>query len=141
MIEWETGEITSEPLSIIAADAPVCCATYAMDNKLLQDPSWRRFKGIAKRHGKYLREINQAKLKSFRHAPKYQYGYEVPRNYGHAVELDNAAKNTKWQDSVELEMAQLAEYDTFKDYGMYIKSNPPAGYKRIITQLVFAVKH
>ena len=29
MIEWETGEITSEPLPIIAADDPIACAIYA----------------------------------------------------------------------------------------------------------------
>ena len=28
MIEWETGEITTEPLNIIAADDPVTCAIY-----------------------------------------------------------------------------------------------------------------
>jgi hypothetical protein len=141
MVEWETGETTSEPLSIVAADDPVSCAVYARDNNLLLDPSWRRFKAIAKRHGKYLREINQAKLKSFRQAPKYQYGYEVPRSYNHAVDLDNAAGNTKWQDSVKLEMEQLAEYDTFTDHGMFDKSKPPDGYKRIRTHLVFAIKH
>ena len=27
-VEWETGEITFEPLSIIAADDPVTCAAY-----------------------------------------------------------------------------------------------------------------
>ena len=34
-VEWETGEITFEPLSIIAADDPVTCAAYANENDLL----------------------------------------------------------------------------------------------------------
>ena len=29
-VEWETGEITFEPLSVIAADDPVICAPYAI---------------------------------------------------------------------------------------------------------------
>ncbi len=29
MIKWENGEVTSEPLAIIAADDPVTCAIYA----------------------------------------------------------------------------------------------------------------
>ena len=33
-VEWETGEITFEPLSIIAADDPVTCAAYARENDL-----------------------------------------------------------------------------------------------------------
>ena len=27
-IEWETGEVTFEPLSVIAADDPITCAAY-----------------------------------------------------------------------------------------------------------------
>ena len=34
-VEWETGEITFEPLSIIAADDPVTCAAHAKENDLL----------------------------------------------------------------------------------------------------------
>ena len=35
MVEWETGEITEEPLSLIAADDPVTCAEYAKKHDLL----------------------------------------------------------------------------------------------------------
>ncbi len=48
MIEWENGETTSEPLSIIAANDPVTCAIYARDHNLLELPGWKRFKPIAK---------------------------------------------------------------------------------------------
>ena len=34
-VEWVTGEITFEPLSIIAADDTVTCAAYAKENDLL----------------------------------------------------------------------------------------------------------
>ena len=34
-VEWETAEITFEPLSIIAADDPVTYAAYAKENDLL----------------------------------------------------------------------------------------------------------
>ena len=34
-VGWETGEITFEPLSIIAADDPVTCAAYAKEHDLL----------------------------------------------------------------------------------------------------------
>ena len=34
-VEWETGEITSEPLSIIAADDPVTCAAYASCSRMM----------------------------------------------------------------------------------------------------------
>ena len=38
MVEWETGEITKEPLSIIAQDDPVTCAAYAKQHNLLHLP-------------------------------------------------------------------------------------------------------
>ena len=47
-VEWETGEITFEPLSIIAADDPVTCAGYAKENDLLALEGWHRFRSLAK---------------------------------------------------------------------------------------------
>ena len=48
-IEWENGEITSEPLSIITADDPVTCAQYALSHDLLDLPGWKRFNHKEKR--------------------------------------------------------------------------------------------
>ena len=42
-VEWENGEVTYEPLAIIAADDPVVCAQYALDNNLLNKDGWKRF--------------------------------------------------------------------------------------------------
>ena len=141
MIEWENGETTSEPLSIVAADDPVTCAIYAKENNLLEASGWKRFKPIAKREKKLLRMVNQAKLRSYNTAPKYKYGFEVPRNYVHALRLDELNKNTKWQDSVNTELNQIDEYSTFRDIGHKSKAKPPPGHKRIRVHLVFDVKH
>ena len=48
-VEWDTGEITFEPLSIIAADDPVTCAAYAKENDLLALEGWRRFRSLPRR--------------------------------------------------------------------------------------------
>ena len=140
-VEWENGEITSEPLSTIAADDPVTCAIYAKDNNLLHLDGWKRFKSIARRHKKYLRMVKQAKLRSYSTAPKYMFGYEIPRNYKHALELDARNGNTKWQDCTRLEMQQLNEYSTFKDLGRASSLRVPDGFKKIRVHLVYAVKH
>ena len=60
LVEWENGEITSEPLSIFGKDDPVTCAVYACEHGLLEEEGWRRFKGIAKREQKMLRMVNQS---------------------------------------------------------------------------------
>jgi hypothetical protein len=93
MVEWEDGSITTEPLGIIAADDPVSCAIYAKSKDLLDKDGWKRLKGIAKRQKKFFRMANQAKLRSFRTAPKHKYGFEVPRNYNHAIQLDERNGN------------------------------------------------
>ena len=48
-VEWETGEFTFEPLSIIAADDQVTCAPYAKENDLLALEGWHRFRIPAKK--------------------------------------------------------------------------------------------
>ena len=47
-VEGETGEVTFEPLSVIAADDPVTCAAYAEQHNLLALEGWHRFRNIAK---------------------------------------------------------------------------------------------
>ena len=126
---------------MIAADDPVSCAIYARDNNLLHLPGWKRFKAIAKCEKKFIRTVNQAKLKSFRTAPKYKYGFEVPRDFKHAVQLDTKNKNTRGQYAVKTELDQIKEYDTFIDKGHHTKIAPPNGYKKLRVHLVFDVKH
>ena len=48
-VEWENGEVTSEPLDFLAKDIPVDLAMYAKEQNLLNLPGWKRFKRIAKR--------------------------------------------------------------------------------------------
>ncbi len=137
LIEWENGEQTYEPLRIVAKDDPVTCAIYAKDNNLLDTPGWRSFKRLAMRTKKFIRAVNQAKLRSYNNAPRYKYGFEVPRDYAHAMRIDQRNGNNAWQMAVDTEMRQLDEYDTFHNHG---RIRPP-GYKQIRVHLVFDVKH
>ena len=138
-VRWENNKVTSEPLKVIAADDPVTLAQYALDNDLLNTDGWRRFRGIAKNQKKMKRMINQAKLRSYRHAPKYMFGFEIPRNYAHALELDKRNKTNRWKECTQLELSQLSDYVVFEDLGK--NAAVPEGYKKIRTHLVFAVKH
>jgi len=139
MIEWENLETTTEPLSIIVKDDPVTCTIYGRDNDLLELDGWKQFRGIAKCEQKFKRMVHQAKLQSYRMAPRYKYGYEVPRDFNHAKELDARNGNKLWQEATTLELAQLHEYNTFQDLGH--KAAAPQGYKKIRTHLVFNCKH
>jgi hypothetical protein len=115
MLKGKNGEITNEPMTTIAADDPVTCAIYAKDNNLLDVTSWKRFKSIARRQQHMFCMANQANLRSFRLAPKYKYGFEFPRDYKHAIELDEIHGTTRWVDATGLEMVQLNNYNCFHD--------------------------
>jgi hypothetical protein len=51
--------------------------------------------------------VNQAKLKSFHTAPKYKYGYEIPRTFEQAKQIDARNGNTLWGDATLLELNKL----------------------------------
>ena len=87
-VDWENGESTWEPLSIIARSDPVTCAIYGKDHNLLNQPGWVRFKNLANRQKKLIRMVNQAKLQSFRQRQIYKFGVHIPRDHKQAMELD-----------------------------------------------------
>jgi hypothetical protein len=115
MIEWENEEITTEPLAIIAADNPVTCAIYAREHGRLDKPGWKRFKNIAKHEKQFTRQVNQAKIRSFNNAARYNCGFEVPKTYEHDMRLDHRNGNTLWGDAITLELTQIGDFNTFID--------------------------
>ena len=106
-VEWEIGEITFEPLSIIAADDPVTCAAYAKENDLLALEGWHRFRSLAKKDKVLARAIKQSKIRQVRRSQTYMFGYLIPRNYMEAMQFDSENKNSKWYDAIKLEMESM----------------------------------
>jgi hypothetical protein len=70
--------------------------------------------------------VNQSHIKATRNAPRYKSGYRIPRNYSEAMRFDLKNGNTLWREATDLEMSQLAEYDTFRDLG-HKDTAPPDG--------------
>ena len=85
--------------------------------------------------------IKQARLRSFCLRPKYKYGFEVPRDYRHAMQLHKQNGNTKWQEAVDTEYELVViEYEAFIDKGKFSIEKIPDGYKLIKVHMVFDVK-
>ena len=145
-VEWETGEITYEPLSIIAADDPITCAACAKENDLLAVEGWHRFRNLAKKDKVLARVIKQSKIRQVKISPTYMFGYLILRNYMEAMPFDSENKNSKWYDAIKLEMESMLKYKVFKKWDKAILDkdkkvvNSPKGYHRIKVHLVFAVK-
>ena len=117
LIEWETGEQTWEPLSNIIASDPYTCAVYAKERNLLNTPGWKLLKRHARTARRLIRTLKKSKYRQARASRKYKHGWEVPRDYAHALQLDIHNGNNKWKEAIDLEIEQIKEYQVFKDFG------------------------
>ena len=146
LIEWEPGEQTWEPLSNIIASDPYTCAVYAKEHNLLNTPGWKLLKRHARTARRLIRTLKKSKYRQTRASRKYKHGWEVPRDYAHALQLDIHNGNNKWKEAIDLEIEQIKEYQVFEDFGkaVYDKNtitNAPKGHQKIRVHFVFDVKH
>ena len=109
IVDWETGEKTYQCLSVLAADDPVTCATYAKENDLPHIGDWKRFRNLAKRDKTPTRVVMQSMIRQTRRANKYMFGYLIPRSYKEALEFYKENNNTKWADATRDEMDCIKE--------------------------------
>jgi hypothetical protein len=71
----------------------------------------------------------------------FKFGVEIPRSVEHALELDCIHHSSKWQDAMNAEIGQHADYDTFivLDEGV-TNFNDKAAYELVLSYMVFEVK-
>ena len=117
LIEWEPGEQTWEPLGNIIASDPYTCAVYAKEHNLLNTPGWKLLKRHARTARRLIRTLKKSKYRQARASRKYKHGWEVPRDYAHALQLDIHNGNNKWKEAIDLEIEQIKEYQVFTDVG------------------------
>ena len=145
MVEWESGEITYEPLALISKDDPITCAVYAKKHDLLDTTGWKHLKRYAKTSKRLIRAVKQSRIRQVRASAQYQHGFQVPKDYNDAIRLDKENSNTHWQDAMDLELTQIHEYKVFRDTGKAKFHNgkvvTPDGFQEIRVHFVYAVKH
>jgi len=78
---------------------------------------------------------------SYKSAPCYKFGYQIPSTFVEALAFDKANGNSRWRDATALEMKQLFDYDCFEDGGIYGEAPNPEGYKKIRGRLIYDAKH
>ena len=117
MVEWESGEVTYEPLTLISKDDPITRAVYAKKHDLLDTTGWKHLKRYAKTSKRLIRAVKQSRIRQVRASARYQQGFQVPKDYNDAIRLDKDNSNTHWQDAMDLELTQIHEYKVFKDTG------------------------
>ena len=114
MVEWEPGEVTYEPLTLISKKDPINCAVYAKKRDLLDTTGWNHPKRHAKISKRPIRAVKQSRIHQVRASARYQHGFH----------LDKENSNTHWQ-------AQFHDG----------KAVTPDGFQKIRVHFVYAVKH
>ena len=145
MLEWESGEVTNESLTLISKDDPITCAVYSKKHDLLDTTGWKHLKRYAKTSKRLIRAVKQSRIRQVRASARSQHGFQVPKDYNDAIRLDKENSNTHWQDAMDLELSQIHEYKVFKDTGKAQfhngKAVTPDGFQKIRVHFVYAVKH
>ena len=145
MVEWESGEVTYEPLTLISKDDPITCAVYAKKHGLLDTTGWKHLKRYAMTSKRLIRAVKQSRIRQVRASARYQPGFQVPKGYNDAIRLDKENRNRHWQDAMDLELTQIHEYKVFKDTGKAQFHNGKLvthdGFQKIRVHFVYAVKH
>ena len=145
MVEWESGEVTYEPLTLISKDDQITCAVYTKKHDLLDTTGWKHLKRYAKTSKRLIRAVKQSRIRQVRASARYQHGFQVPKDYNDAIRLDKGNSNTHWQDAMDLELTQIHEYKVFKYTGKAQFHNGKAvtsdGFQKIRVHFVYAVKH
>ena len=117
MVEWETREITDEPLSLIATDDPVTCAEYAKKHVLLHLDGWKRLKHIAKNQKQLTRAINQSKIRQVRRSAVYQFGFLIPKDYRQPLQLDEQMAIASGMMPLSLRWTKSMNIKSFRTMG------------------------
>ena len=145
MVEWEPGEVTYEPLTLISKEDPINCAVYAKKRDLLDTTGWNHPKRHAKISKRPIRAVKQSRIHQVRASARYQHGFQVPKDFNDAISLDKENSTTHWQDEMDLELTQIHDYKVFKDTGKAQfhdgKAVTPDGFQKIRVHFVYAVKH
>ena len=135
-----------EPLCNIIASDPYTCSIYAKKHDLLNTPGWKLLKRHPRTARRLIRTLKKSKSRQAKASRKCKHGWEVPRDYAHALQLDIQNGKNKWKDAIDLEIEQIKEYRVFKnsEKAVYEKDkigNAPKGYQKIRVHFVFDVKH
>ena len=78
-VEWESGEVTYEPLTLISKDDPITCAVYAKKHDLLDTTGWKRPKRYAKTSKRLIRAVKQSRIRQVRASARYQHGFQITK--------------------------------------------------------------
>ena len=132
---WDTDEETWEHMQSIKESDPLTLAKYAHDNHLIDDKGLKWTRRYTKDPKKFINLIRLFVAQRKYSSRKYKFGVEIPRNFRHALLLDEQNRNTLWGDATDKEVDELMQHKTFKIVDKL--DDVPNGYKFVPLQFVY----
>ena len=125
-VQWDSGEISWLPLSIVKRADPHLFNEYA----LTAHGHWAN----------HYRSQRRQFLTSTKHiftssTVLFKYGHRLPRSHKEALEIDRQLGNSLWADAIQKEMSKMEKFGVFKS-----TTTVPDGYLRLRCMLVFDIK-
>ena len=125
-IQWDSGETTWLPLSIVKRSDPNLFTGYALTAR----GPWANTFRNQRRH------LHQLCSNIFKTSTVlYKYGFRLPRSSKEAFEIDKSNGNTLWATAINKEMFKIEQFNVFKE-----SSSVPTGYERLRCMLIFDIK-
>lgn len=119
-------------------DRPQVVVDYASKRQLLEHPD---FQWVSKEYpeSKQVSTVLRAMAANRGdYGPKFKFGVQVPNSPRHAMELDKRNRDNLWKESMDKELKQINDYETF----IVLEDHEPLpeGYRKIPYHMVFDVK-
>ena len=134
---WKNGGQSWQSMNAVRLSDPYALLLYAIGNNLTNNEGWEWTTPYINDMDLTM-QVVQAYQASRKTPPKHQFGEEVPRSIKHALEIDKCNGNNKWRESINKELQQLRDYDTFHQLDSC--NDIPEGYSRTPYHFVFAIK-
>lgn len=131
-VQWKDGSTNWIALKDLKDSYPVELATYARDNKLVEEPAFAWWVPYTLKKSKVI----LSKIKSKYWQRTHKYGIRIPKTVKEAIQLDIENKNTYWQDAIKEEMKKIRE--AFTEYNGNIRDL--VGYQEITVHMIFDIK-
>jgi hypothetical protein len=132
---FATGQTTWLPMRAVRNQDVTPLLMYAKQYQLQSHPNWQ-----------WARDFDDDSLHSWivalktklERTPKFKFGVQVLCSIKHALQLDAINGNHLWRNSIETEMSQLADYNTFR---LPTDRDNSDEYQTIPYHMVFDVKY
>ena len=145
MVEWESGEVTYEPLTLISKDDPITCAVYAKKHDLLDTTGWKHLKRYAKTSRRLIRAVKQSRIRQVRASARYLHGFQVPKDYNDAMRLDQIheykVSRTQVKHNSTMEKWSYLMVSKRSESTLYMQSNMMADSKQDLLQMDISPKN